>query len=885
MKTPSDFWRRLHYFINRDNATRDLEEEVRLHLEMRAEQIGSHGARRRFGNTTSVLQRSRDMWGFGRLEDFTNDLRFALRRLKQRPGFACAVVGVMAIGIGATTAMFSAVDAALLRPLPFRSPEQLVVLPVEIPYEQRRAQDLAYGRGLEFADAAEMRETFSDVSAYGTGTLDLNDPDNPQHLNVGVVSANLFEMLGVRPVVGRAFHVAEGKPPAPQLVLLSHAFWQRQYGSRDVVGLNISLDGRTFQVVGVMPRGFSFPREPDLWLPMSIPKTPETMFPFKDEFSLTVVARLADGIDANGASARLLARWMQLRESRLKDATKPDDYVIRDLKENGLPGLRDVMVGDKRKALVVLLAATGLLLLVACVNVTNLLLAHGSQRAGEIAVRLVLGASQFRVMRQLLTESVVLSLGGAALGTLIAPVSFKLLAVLMPESMRGLTDTQIDVRVLLFAIALALVTGIAFGIWPAIGGVRRDFGTVIKGGGGHGSTGARSSHARRMLVGAELALTTTLLIGAVLMLQSFRELMSRETGMRTEQTATLRLSFPPTRTLPTENTRKMEAILHRFAEMPDVSAAGFVNNLPLAHNDIGAMRMRVVGGPVVNSKLAEETMTRTIIATGGYFPAMGIKLLRGRLFTEADDANAPRTAVINERMARTYWPDRDAVGQSFYRGTRDTIPYTVIGIVGDVREMQLEARPMMQVYWSAHAITPTAVSLVVRSALPPVVLFARMNAAVRAVDKTQAVYQARMMDDVRDSSVAPRKTNTLLIAIFAGLALVLASVGIYAVVSHTVSHRSRELGIRSALGANGTHLMQMISLEMASVTVFGITTGVAVAWALGKTIESLLYGVTAHDTTTFIAVPFALLVPVLIATIIPAGRVLRVDPAQVMRAN
>lgn len=882
MKT---FARRLWYFLRRDRFTRDLEEEMRIHISMRAERIGPNEAQRRFGNTTTIQQRSRDMWGLGWLEDFTQDVRFAVRRLIQRPAFTAAVVGVMAIGIGATTAMFSAVDAALLRPLPFVKAEQLVVLPVEIPQKDPSAERLSYGRGLEFADAAEMKETFSDVGAYGIGTLDLADPDNPQHLKVGVVSANFLKMLGVRPFKGRAFQGIDGTLPAAKVVLLSHAFWQRAYGSRDIAGLKMTLEGNTYEVIGVMPAGFSFPRERDLWLPMSIPTTPETYLPFKDGFSPIVVGRIAEGMDANRATARLLARWQQIRGGRLKDATKPDDYVIRTLNKEGLPGLRETMVGDKRTALLVLLGATGLLLLVACVNVTNLLLAHGAQRAGEIAVRLVLGANRVRILRQLLTESVVLSLSGAALGTLLAPLSFRLFTVVMPKSMVGLADAHIDIRILAFAISLAIITGVAFGLWPAVGSVRRNFSSVIKSGGGHGSTSARGGYVRRILVGTELALTTTLLIGAVLMLQSFRELMNRETGMRTEQVGTLRFSFPATATNSTVNTQSMEQMLQRFAGMPDIAAAGFVNNLPLAGDGVTAMRVRVVGGPVINSTQAEQTMTRIIFATGGYFPAMGIKLVRGRLFTSADNANAPRTAVIGERMARTYWPDRDPVGQSFYKGTRDTIPYTVIGVVSDVREMELESDPMMQMYFSAHAVTPQTVGLVVRSRLPETALLARMTAVVHSVDKTQAVYNARMMDEVLNISVAPRRTNTLLITVFALLAFLLAAIGIYAVVSHTVSHRARELGIRSALGATGRNLVQMISSEMALVIVIGIAAGVSGAWALAKTLESLVFGVGVHDPVTFIVVPIALAIPVVIATLIPARRVLKVNPAQVMRAD
>lgn len=880
-----NFTRRLWYFLRRDQLTRDLEEEMRIHVEMRAERIGSNEAQRRFGNTTNLQQRSRDMWGFGRIEDLTSDVRFAFRRLAQRPAFTAAVVGVMAIGIGATTAMFSAVDAAMLRPLPFRKPEQLSVLHVSVPFDEGAETQHPQDRSFYLTDVADMQTTFSDVAAYGTGSLDLADPEHPLHLNAGSVTYNFFQTLGIQPAVGRAFVESDGKGGAPRVAMLSNGLWKREYGGRSIQGLTITLSQQTYDVVGVMPAGFAFPRESDVWIPMTVPNTFESLRPFGASISMVTIGRLREGVTTADASARMLTRWQQIRNASVaKTDTREDRTTKALIEDGGAVALQQTLVGDRKVALLVLLGATGLLLLVACVNVTNLLLAHGSARAREIAVRQVLGATQARIVRQLLVESVVLSIGGALLGTVTAPLALGVIASLMPKSLAGVATAQVDLRILTFAAVLALVTGLAFGLWPALGSARKDGSEIIKGGGGHGSTAARGGRVRRVLIGTELALTTSLLIGAGLMLKSFREVMSRETGMQTEHVGTLKLQLPRTAGADVDRVRRVQEILDRLGAMPDITAAGFVNDLPLAANDGISLRIKVDGAPPLASKDPDVVMSRWLQATAGYFPAMGIKLLRGRLFTPADAKGARPVAIIGERMARTFWPDRDPVGQTM-KLPMDSLPTTVVGVVADVREYKLESDPMMQLYMSAYAMMPRTGALVVRSMLPERELLARMNAVVRAVDPAQAVFSVRMMDDVVSNSVAPRRANTVLITTFALLALALASIGIYAVVSYGVSHRTRELGIRSALGATASGLILMISREMAWVVVFGISAGVGAAWALAKTLESLVFGVGVHDSVTFVVVPIALAIPAIVATLIPARRVLQVDPAQVMRVD
>lgn len=909
--------RRIWYLLRREQVTRELEEEIRIHIELRAEwmqtqerlQHSRHhqttnalsvqndaayvmsndtahrAARKRFGNRTLIQERSKDMWGFGSAEELSRDFRFATRRLARRKTFALSVIAVMAVGIGAVTAMFSAVDAALIRPLPFLHPEQLVTLPpIRVPFDPGSNSRMSASRSFDFRDATAMRNVFSEVAAYAAGGLNLGDPDHPARLKAGVVTANFFRTLGINAFRGRTFAANEGNPGGPRVAILSHGLWQRQFGGRDITGLQIVLSAKTYDVIGVAPPGFGFPAESDLWIPMTVPTTPETFGAFRNFLPTTVIGRVVDSIAPRVASAQLLERLKQSRAAMNEPKHLNFDDTIDEATVKGAARpLQRELVGDRRSALMFLLAATGLLLLVACVNVTNLLLSQATLREREIAVRQVLGASRVRIVRQLLTESVVLSATGALIGIALAPVMLRVMRALLPTSLAGVASATIDLRVITFAALIALVTGLAFGLWPALGSTRRSHAETIKGGGGHGATTAGAKGARRALVLAELALTVMLLIGAGLMLRSFDKLLRLDSGMRVENVATLEMSIP--RGAPggrAEILRHMDAILGQLAATDGIVAAGVVNDLPLSGAGGIGLSIEVDGAPRVKGE--EMTFARYLLASGGYFKAMGITLLAGRTFTAADDSLAPKVAIISSGMARKYWPDRDAVGRTF-RLAGDSTGMTIVGVVSDVREGKLENDPGLQMYLPIHAQTPASLAIVARGSLAPRALLSHLQDAVRSVDKSQAVYNVRMMEDVLSKSVAPRRTNTILISLFAAVALALAVVGVYAVVAHNVSNRSRELGIRSALGATGSHLLRMISREMLWVSVAGVAIGVTGAWALAKTLESLVYEVDVHDPLTYVVVPLALLVPIAFATFIPARRAMRVNPADVMRAD
>ena len=895
---PGSLLRRLWYFLNRDRIANDLAEEMRLHVEMREaalraegipESEAHHAAQRRFGNRTALHQRSRDMWGMGGLDRFRQDLRYAVRRLVQRPGFSLAVIGVLALGVGATTAMFSAVDAAMLRPLPFHEPDALVTLRgIQLPSASEPD-----GRGsqprwtLDLSDITAMKDVFSSAAVYAVGGLNLADPERPRRVTVGVVTASFFPTLGVRPARGRTFTEEEGRAAAPSVTVLSHALRTRQFGQRDVLGERVQLGSRSYEIVGIMPERFGFPEESDLWIPLPVPmpRGGSAMEAFRGWMPSSTIARVAPGMSVEAATDRVRAMWNRLEAEYPKTPGRRSSLELRleEIRAHGeVAPLRQVLVGDRRSALLVLLGATGVLLLIACANVTNLLLSQSTMRRREIAVREVLGATRGRLVAQLLTESLVLSLLGTAIGVAFAPLALAAMTAIMPAALAGVAPPEVDLRVLGFATALALVTGLGFGLWPALGTTRDAPAETIKSGGGVGSTVSGGQRARRVLVAAEIALTFVLLVGAGLMLRSFERLMGLDAGVNRESVGTLELTMVRG-TPPAARLERITRILERVAASPRIEAAGVVNDLPL--RGTGGISINVTADGVSPPARDDDRYVRWLSASSDYFETLGITLLRGRTFATSDDAGAPRVAVINEAMAKRFWPGLDPLGRTFRTGMPDDPPVTVIGVTADVRELRLESDPQPQMYFSVYSETPDRAAIVARGDLPPAALLAAMVEAVRAVDPAQAVFNVRMMDDVIDASVAPRRTNTVLITAFATLALVLASLGVYAVIAYAVAQRSRELGIRAALGATAADLVALVSRDMLWVIGVGLLVGAAGAWALARVMTNLLYNIDPHDPTTFAVVPLVVAVAATLATLGPAWRARRVDLVEVMRAE
>jgi putative ABC transport system permease protein len=883
-------WRRYFRFFGPD-VDADVDEEISFHLEMRekdflARGLSPEGARkaaiRKFGDVERhrrQLRRQdgrrlrRNRWS-ERLDEWTQDLRFAFRMLWHHRGFSGAVIATLALGIGATTAIFSAVDAAMLRPLPFADSGRLVQLPdIQIPFAPE-------GKELpstlpDIRTVGGFSIFFSGIAAYASGGLNLSGVGSPVRVQVGVVTAGFFSTLGLSPAQGRVFGPEEGRPGNDAVTVISHTLWQRQFGGGKAVGASVRLSGRLYQVIGVMPRGVTFPDGADLWIPLTVPMTFESFTPFRGFISSTVVARLAPSVSRDAARARLQQAWREIPPTFSDDA--------KEVIANPLRPLQDTLVGDRRTPMLVLLGATALLLLIACVNVTNLLLAHAATRERELAVRAVLGATRGRLVRQLLVQSLVLSLGGALAGLLCAYASLGVVGTLLPQGLAGLAAPALDGRVLGFAIVLAAITGLGFGLWPAVRGARADAQTAMKSAGGQ-SAGRARGRTRRMLVAAELALALMLLASAGLMLRSFRALLGIDAGFRTEHVATLQVAFEQgTRSALASRLHVVEGLLEKLQSTPGIEEAGIVNDLPLSGQGGIALQVEPEGRPADSTALRK--FARYLKASGGYFRALNIPLLRGRLLTEADDSIAPKVAVISSTMARQYWPNQDPIGMRFRNGGAGNEGYrTVIGVVADVRE-HLDEDPQPQAYYPIHESPPLNLSLVARGTLPESGLLAALREAVRAVDPTQAVYNVRMLDEMQSISLAPRRSNTTLITTFGLLALLLAVVGVYGVVAYNVTLRNRELGIRAALGARRADLARLVIREGLGVALVGVSIGLAGAFALSRVLRALLYGVGPSDPASFIAAALVLLLPVLGATLIPARRAARANPVEVMRTE
>ncbi|HEX7023519.1 MAG TPA: ABC transporter permease, partial [Gemmatimonadales bacterium] len=864
-----------------------VEDELRFHLDMREQHYRSRGlnpteareaARRKFGDLARhrrTLRRQdgrrlrRAVWS-DRLGAWVQDFRFAARMLWHHRGFSLAVIATLALGIGATTAIFSAVDAAILRPLPFAHPEELVELvDVTIPF----APDGQTAQVSELPDIREvdrMREQVSSVAAYAVGGLNLSGFGAPIRVQVGVVTTGFFSTLGVAPARGRSFVEAEGRPGEAAVTIISHGLWIRQFGGDSAIGRDVRLNGRSYRVVGIMPPRFTFPEGADLWIPLTVPMTFETFTPFRGGIFQTVVARMAPGGSRTALEARLRARWRRL------PAEYRDNYAA--VVAEPVKSLQLSLAGSRTRPMLVLLGATGLLLLIACANVTNLLLAHAATRERELAVRAVLGATHGRLMRQMLVQSVVLAIAGALAGLVLAVVSLRLMTALMPAAMIDVAAPRLDPRLLGFALGLSVLTGLCVGLWPALSAGRRDAQTAMKSGGGYGATGAGRGRLRRLLVTAELALALMLLAGAGLMLRSFRTLVETDPGFVTDRVAALQVVLEQaTRPSRADRLAIVHGVIDRLLATPGIESAGLINDLPLSGQSRISVRVDLDGPG------GEARSARYVMATQGYFSTLGIPLLSGRLMAATDDSAAPKVAVINQTMAKTFWPGENPLGKRITWGQRGD-SRTIIGVVGDVRErLDLNSQPMT--YFPIEESPPSNIAVVARGRLDKPALLAALREAARAVDPGQAVYNVRTLNDMRDISLAPRRSNTQLITVFGLLALVLAVVGVYGVVAYGVTLRSRELGIRAALGARRADLARLVVGEGLAVGVIGTGLGLAGALALSRVLRGLLYGVEPTDAAALLAATAALLLPTIGATLLPARRAARANPVEVMRAE
>jgi putative ABC transport system permease protein len=799
------------------------------------------------------------------------DLRYAVRMLVKQPGFTCVAVLTLALGIGANSAIFSVVNAVLLRPLPFKDQDQIVkIWETFTPTGSTRSWS-GSASVPNLKDWREQNDVFTEIAYYQSGSFNLQDQDQPQRVQSATVSTNLFDVLGVLPRLGRTFVEGEDQQGNHRVVVLSDRLWRNNFAADSaIVGTDILLGGENFTVVGVMPAGFQFPsRSTDLWVPYVL--TPNQISSRHDHFLMTIARLRPD------AAFELAQEQMRTIAARLEQQY-PDNQTNRSIK---LIRLHEEMVQRVRPALLMLLGAVGFVLLIACTNVANLLLARATSRRREIAIRTALGAGRARIVRQLLTESVLLAFVGGGLGLLLARFGvdalMRLASTILPRS----DGVGLDGRVVVFTLALSIVTGLIFGLAPAIQVSRTNVQESLKEGGASAG-GAQRNWLRNLLVVAETASALVLLIGAALLIRSFAQLQQTDSGLRPENVLTMRLSLSDTKYSTDQSAQNFyEQLLGRVSGLAGVEAAGLINYLPLqqwGHNgDIGIEGK----GPFLpgQAPLAEYRA-----ASPDYFRALGVPLVAGRYFNEQDRQNSTPVVIINQTLARRYLPDEDPVGKRLRLFDPDW--RTIVGVVGDVKQAGLTRAIIPETfmpYTQAPAGFIGGMSLVVRAASDPGVLTPAIRGEVLSLDPAQPIYQVETMESVIAASVSDRRLNMLLLGIFASVALVLALVGIYSVMSYTVTQSTREIGIRMALGARPRDVMRLVVGQGLVLTSIGVGIGVGAAFALTRVMESLLFEVKATDPVAFTAVSAALVVVALIACYIPARRATKVDPIVALR--
>jgi len=805
------------------------------------------------------------------METLWQDLRFGLRQLLSKPGVTLIAVLSLALGIGANTAIFSLVDAVLLRPLPFHEPDRLVMV-----WED--ATQVGFPRNTpapaNYADWKSQNKTLEDMAALNWRNYALTDEGEPEKVEAQGVTANFFSLLGVKPLLGRSFTADEDKEGADRVALISYGLWQRRFGGDPaLVGKEILLDGQKRTVLGVMPAGFQFlSKETGLWVPMAF--SAEDLANRGGHY-LTVVARMKPGVTLTAASADIAAVTRRINQDHPMHGFELGSVVI---------SLREQLAGDVRISLIVLLVAVGCVLLIACANIANLLLSRGASRYREIAVRTALGAGRLRIVRQLLTESTLLAVAGGLTGLLFAWLSFSFLKQIIPESMAMNAGVKIDARIFGFTLLLSLLTGIVFGLAPAMQAAKVDLNEALKQSGGRTGTGAGHRRLRSALVVTEIALALVLLVGAGLLIQTFLKLRALDIGVNPENVLTLRTQLPRSKYGElSRRTAFYQQVLERVRALPGVVAAGYTTAVPLTWK--GGTSGFTVEGKVEGP--GQDANNRQV--TAGYLETMGVKLRQGRFFDEHDDAQAQPVAVINETMARQYWPGESAVGKRFrLGGTDSTSPWrTVIGVIGDVKEMGLEAPPKAEFFFPYQQLPDMLWNLprdlTVRTTGDPLSVAAAVRQAVWSVDPAQPVSNVRTMEEIMAEEVAQRRIGMTLLAAFAALALLLASLGIYGVLSYAVTQRTQEIGIRMALGANRRAVLRLVMADGLRLAGVGVAIGLGASFALTRLMSGLLFGVSASDPRTLVGVTLLLTAVALLACYIPARRAAKVDPMIALR--
>ena len=806
----------------------------------------------------------------------TNDLRYALRGLRKKPLFAIAAVLTLALGIGANSAIFTVVHGVLLRPLPYPSPDRLMMV---WSYNPRQGFDKDVSSFPNFDDWRRQSASFEGLSAYRGADFALTQAGDPAQIRGAQVTPGFFEILGVAPALGRTFSAREGERGGDRVAILSHGLWETRFGGQAaVVGKPIVLNGVAHEIVGVMPASFAHPATAVVWTPLAPSDRLADVMQARGAMWLQVIARLKPGVTRGAAQAEMTSIASGL-ERQYPGANA--GIGVR------LVPMHEEIVGDVRQQLLILLGAVGFVLLIACANVANLLLTRAASRQKELAIRAALGAGRRRLFRQMLSESLVLAIAGGVCGLILAAWGIAVLQSLAPTNLPRLSGVQIDLPVILYTSVAALITGVIFGSAPALHSAAVAAGEFLKEGGRGTSEGSRGRRLRSAVAIVEIAVALVLLIGAGLLVRSFVALNRVDLGFDPRNILAMRVDLPGARySEDAQVTAFYDELAARLRALPGVESVGFGSSVLLSALPQSA-GLSVRGRPPLDPNVPDAPVPYDSV-TPEFFKALRIPLRRGRLFTDADGATAQRVVMVNESLARRFFPDDDAIGKQVTFGN-PTDPgtnwLTIVGIVGDTRRGGAARAPWAELYYPHAQAADSRMYALIRTSGEPLALSGSAKAAVWAIDRNQPIHSIRTVDAILSASQANRRFTTLLLGLFSIVALALAAIGIYGVTAYSTAQRTQEIGIRMALGARRVDVLAMVLKEGAAIGAVGLTLGILAALALTRFMSGLLFGVSAHDPVTFVGLPMALFAVACAAALIPAARAIRVNPIVALRGE
>ncbi len=879
---------RARALFRRDAVETELDDELRFHFDRQVEKYMRSGmteeeakrrARLAFGGHEQVKENCRQARGTDFIELTLQDIKYAFRQLWANPTFSLVMILTLALSIGANSAIFSVIDGVLLKSLPYRQPDRLVRI-----FLSSHEYPKFPLNPFDFLDFRARNHSFDSIAAFTRGDVQLSGNGEPVRLNGFGITSGYFRVLGLQPELGREFDFQAEIPGNGLQAILSDRVWRTRFGADpNIIGRKITMNMQPFTVIGVMPAGTEHPgneyhavaygESVDVWWPFSFAGDSNR----RGSHFIEGIGRLKDGVSVERARAEMNAIMAQLAREHPGNDSGWTVLVIP---------LYTELVGARRQMLLVLLGSVGIVLLIACANSANLLMARASARQREIAVRLAMGAPRSRVVRQLLTESLLISFTGGALGLALASGGVQALVSLLPADFPRANDIHLNSQVLLFTFLVSLITGILFGLAPALQASRTDPKEGLQKVGRTSTADRRQGFLRNALVVAEVGLASVLLIGAGLMLRTFLNLIHLDPGFREDHVLTASLSLPHEKYKSGEQTAQFyDRLASDLSTLPGVESAGAGSDLPWTGYDENA------GGFTIEGKKPppnQESHARYHMATPGYFSAMGIPLLGGRFFTEADKKDAPRALIINHAMAERYWPHEDVIGKriSFEDvPKKDSDWMTVVGVVGDVKDQPNSPGAEPAFWWSEFQASEPDMSIAIRTASDPRQVADGLRDAVHRLDPALAVADVKLMDSVADTSISTPRFTFVLVGLFAALAILLAAIGAYGVIAYTVSQRTREFGLRVALGAQRGDLLRMVLAQSAKLAVSGTILGVILALSLGRVVQNLIYGVSPADPVILSTVVLLVLSVALIASYVPARRAARSDPMVSLRAE